>query len=55
MANPMDVASPEPHSVHIFHILHRISKTKVAKNKYAYSIIDKHQHMHFFTFKTVLV
>jgi len=25
------------------------------KNKVMFSIIDKHQHMHFFTFNTVLV
>ena len=32
-------------------------KTQVIKtqNKKVYSMIDKHQHMHFFTFRTVLV
>jgi len=33
----MAVASHEPRSVCIFHILQRISKTQMAKNKYAYS------------------
>jgi len=30
-------------------------KTNLYKQIYEYSINDKHQHTHFFTFKTVLV
>jgi len=39
------------------HILSAFETTllRVQNNNYVSSIIDKHQYMHFFTFKTVLV
>jgi hypothetical protein len=44
MGNPMDVASPDPRSVCIFHILYHKSEAQMAKNKNAYSSTFFHEY-----------